>query len=59
MVVILELSLWKKNYLEKARIMGTFWYDQKENYFELFVKILRVNWRKCYEKFVSVRRFYR
>ena len=30
MVVILELSLSKKKYLEKARIMGTFWYDQKE-----------------------------
>ena len=38
MVIILELSLWKKNYLEKARIMGTFWYDQKEKLFWIICK---------------------
>ena len=28
----------EKNYLEKARIMGTFWYDQKEKLFWIICK---------------------
>ena len=31
-------SMEKKNYLEKARIMGTIWYDQKEKLFWIICK---------------------
>ena len=52
-------SMEKKTIWKKPELWGPFDMIKRKNYFELFVKNLRVNWRKCYEKFVSVRRFYR